>query len=504
MTIRTQTLTAPVKASATGRPTAARWTVLAALALASTAMLSAHAETVAHAVSIWNSSDTYQIAWVALPTLAYLMWHHRARFSALALTGSALGVVAAGACAALWLAGDLMNMAEARHFALVAGICATVYAALGWPSFRMVATFLTLLVFLVPTGTFLLTPLKYTVIGFAKTFAFFTGIPFQNEGFRIYVGAQRYVVIDECAGLPYLLMGLFLGLTLGLLLYRRWWRIAMLTALGGVLGIVANGIRVSGIIAYDYVTGSELDLAGHGYFALPALAVSFAILFFVFHKLQPEREPAAGLANAGAPLGRAYAPILPALLAAAVMAAPPVLLRDAGDVQAQAPALVLPASPMGWTQQSYVGDWSPRASTTGGTWTLVEYARGNERIAAFVAEARSRADKISGAGIDLSGGGNWMLVLRERPKVCAEGSCHEVTHDKYVLRDTDRIRHVYRVYNIGGSLTASKLDLRMRRAWRHLSEGTSQARLIAIATEDPEGLPAADIASLQLALVETR
>ena len=37
MTIRTETLTAPVKTSATGRPTAARWTVLAALALAALA-----------------------------------------------------------------------------------------------------------------------------------------------------------------------------------------------------------------------------------------------------------------------------------------------------------------------------------------------------------------------------------------------------------------------------------------------------------------------------------
>ena len=229
MTIRTETLTAPVKTTATGRPTAARWSVLAALALALAAMLGTHAETVAHAVSVWNSSDTYQIAWVVLPTLAYLIWHHRARFGAAPLTGSALGVLAAGVCAVLWMAGDLMNIAEARHFALVAGICATVYAALGWPFLRMVAPFLTLLVFLVPTGTFLLTPLKYAVIGFAKAFAFLTGIPFENEGFRIYVGAQRYVVIDACAGLPYVLMGLFLGLTLGLLLYRRWWRIAALT-----------------------------------------------------------------------------------------------------------------------------------------------------------------------------------------------------------------------------------------------------------------------------------
>lgn len=503
MTVRTHSITIPIKATAADDATA-RWIVLALLAIAQSAMLALHADTVRDAVSIWNSSSMYQIGWVVVPTLAYLLWHHRRRLSELPLTGSGLGVLAAAGCAFLWAVGELANIAEVRQFGLIAGICATVLAALGWVSFRVVAPFLALLVFLIPTGSFLLTPLKYLTIGFCKVFAFLTGIPFANEGFRIYVDAQRYVVVDDCAGLDYLLMGLFLGLTLGLLAYRRWWKIAALTAFGGLLAIFANGVRVSGIIAYDYVTGSELDLVGHSYFELPALAASFAILFAVFYALPRERDDSTGVGHLAADRHTVYAPILPTLLAAAVMAVPPLLLGGTGMIERESSRLELPGNALAWTQQSYGGDWSPRASGSDGAATLVAYVRGKERIAAFVAEAGARADKISGGGVDLSGGANWMLVLRERTPVCADDGCHEIAHDKYVLRDTARVRHIYRIYNVGSSLTTSKLELRMRRAWRYLSDGTSRARLIAIATEDPEGLPAAEVAMLHRTLTEPR
>ena len=144
------------------------WPLLVAIALGFVAMLIAHSATVAETITTWNRSETYKFAWAVLPTLVYLLWHNRQRLAMLTPSPSASGIVAATACGALWIAGDLLNIAEGRQLALVAAICAVVLAAVGWSVFRALLPFLCLLVFLVPTGRFLLAPLKQIAGGCAQ------------------------------------------------------------------------------------------------------------------------------------------------------------------------------------------------------------------------------------------------------------------------------------------------------------------------------------------------
>jgi hypothetical protein len=120
------------------------------------ALLVAHGDTVGETVAIWNRTQSYRFAWAVIPTLAYLIWHNRQRLAAFTPTGSLLGVAAAAVSGAIWIMGDLLNFAEVRQFAVVAGISAIVLAAVGRVVFRELLPFLALLVFLVPTGGFLL------------------------------------------------------------------------------------------------------------------------------------------------------------------------------------------------------------------------------------------------------------------------------------------------------------------------------------------------------------
>jgi exosortase len=462
-------------------------------------MLIAHEATVSETVSNWNRSQSYKLAWAVVPTLCYLLWHNRRQLATLAPSPSALGIVAAVACGAVWIVGDLLNIAQGRQLAVVAALCAVILAAVGWSAFRALVPHLCLLVFLVPFGDFLLVPLKRIAVGFASGYAAVAGLPFRSDGFSMFVGTQRYVVIDYCASLPYVMMGLFLGLTLGLLIYRSWWKIAALALFGSGLAIVANGLRIVAIISYDYLTGSELTLGQHAYFEWPALALSYGGLFVVFSRLTPEPMPNTGLPGRAAARARGAVPKSAGavLLAVAVLASASLFWRVLPPVAMDGTAAAsLPAALSDWTRLDGDPDWHPRSRIESVEVSIADYARGDQRIAVFVARATSRRDKISGGAINLVGDDVWLPAFRRPLAVCADDRCHDVQHTKILLQDSDRVRHVYRVLELAGDTMSRPLELRLRRAWATLKGARPAARLIAIASEDADGLAPADIAAL--------
>lgn len=471
-------------------------TVQTALGLGVLIILFLHADTVRQAVSVWNRSETYSMGWVVLPTLGYLLWHSRERISVRQPVGSIFGVMLAVLFSIAWLAADLMNIAEGRQLALIAILWAVVLAAVGWNAFVVLIPFLALLVFLVPSGGFLLAPLKHITVGFIGILGAIPGMPIATEGFAVYVDSQRYVVIDDCAGLPYLLLGLFLGLTLALLNFRTWWKIALLVVVGGALAILANGLRVVSIVAYDYLTGSELDFEGHVYFGWIANGIGFLVLFLLFSRLAPERETP--LWQAVPPgdrvrTSRAVGLLVLALLPVTVV---PTVATAVANVAIPPVRVGLPSGLVGWQQQPGTSDWQPGSHHAAAVDSLAHYAKQGERLTVFMAQAVSHKGKVSGGGIDLVGGDRWMRSRQETRSVCPDERCLDVIHLTLVLRDSTRVRHVYTLYALGSESTVSPLLLRLGRAWARLRGQSQAVRLLAIASDNASGLGDAEVGVL--------
>ncbi len=458
-----------------------------------TMVLFVHQESARAAVETWLRSAHHGHAWLVLPAFAYLMWHHRRRFAGLPVNGSLLGVGAAFLAAALWALSDLLNLDEGRQLAVVAAAGAIVFAVAGWSAFRTLAPFLVLLVFLVPTGGFLIPALKEATAGFIEIFARLAALPLERDGFALFVDGRRYVVIDDCAGLPFVMTGLFIGLTLALLNQRRWWRIAAFTALGGALGVLANGLRVIGVVGYDHANDTVLSLSEHTLFEFPAIGLALVVLLVAFSLLRadpppPARAPAVQASDAWLKQG--------AMMLAAVsllVSAPSLLRAPYADAPLGTPQALLPDRVGVWTRTEAAFDWTPR----GGTMTaLGTYADGRETIAVFVNEARSPREKVGGGAVSLAGDGAWFPARTERVRTCGVAHCFEITDQLFVLGGRERVRHVYTAFALGRETTASLFDFRLRRAWARVRGVYAPARLIAIASDRPDGLDGATLAAL--------
>src|SRR5437762_2720490 len=88
-------------------------------------------------VSIWSSSTTYSYAWLVLPAVAYILWHHRERFFADRPSWSPIGIAASAVCGVAWLVSDLLNIGVGRQFALVAALPCLVLSAVGARAFAL-------------------------------------------------------------------------------------------------------------------------------------------------------------------------------------------------------------------------------------------------------------------------------------------------------------------------------------------------------------------------------
>ncbi|QKV57374.1 MAG: archaeosortase/exosortase family protein [Dechloromonas sp.] len=58
-------------------------------------------------------------------------------------------------------------------------------------------------VFMLPSGDFLQPILRQLTVNIIEIFATAVGLPHQVEGFQIAIGESDYIVLNECAGLPY-------------------------------------------------------------------------------------------------------------------------------------------------------------------------------------------------------------------------------------------------------------------------------------------------------------
>lgn len=486
------------------RRTAWPW-ALAGVSLGLAALATTYRSTALEMIQLWRVNPTYGYAWAVVPSLAYLLWHHRSRFACVAPAPGIAGIFAGAACGVVWLIAHLANLAVGREAALVAATICLVLAATGWKVFRQLAPFLALLLLLVPAGDLLIPPLKWLTVHTLATASALAAIPHSIDGNVLYTGSNRYVVIDDCAGLPILLSSLFLALTFGLLVYRSVWKIALFALLGIACGIATNGLRVLSIVAVDWVQGTQMDLSSHAYFEWLALALALGVLFAVLAHVMPEED---GPENATAQVDEGVGPrcflavSCAALLAVAIpqLAVAHVARQDASALLQQPESnIALPERLAQWTRRGKSNGWNP-APRLPIPHEAARYLMDGREFTVFVAASDVTSRKITGYSIDLIGPGAWREAKRDVLRSCTAGSCGNIQVLELLRRDSPDVRRVYYVYAIDGTFADTALRLQLRLAWARLFGARPTARLIALASDGKTVLQTEEIVQLFAAL----
>jgi exosortase A len=242
-----------------------RWSpALATLAVGALVFGYAFWSEIVHAIGVWNDSTAYNHCYLILPISAYLIWERRRAVGVRAPFPAPWPLLAMAPVALIWLIADKAQIMEGRQLAAMTLFQLFVLAVLGFKAWRVVAFALLYLYFLVPAGAFITPALQDFAARFAVHGVELLGVPVYSDGLDIEVPGARFTVAEACAGLRFLIASVALGTLYGYMMYRSWGRRAAFVVVSAVVPIIANGLRVVGIVMLGYWLGSaEAATADH-------------------------------------------------------------------------------------------------------------------------------------------------------------------------------------------------------------------------------------------------
>jgi exosortase A len=262
--------------------------------------LAFHVEVV-RAVAVWNESTAYNHCFLIIPISAYLIWERRRALAASSPHPNPWLLLAMIPVGLVWLFADEMQILEGRQLMAMTLFQIFIVAALGLKAWRISAFAILYLYFLVPSGAFLTLPMQNFAAHFAVRGVELLGIPVYSNGLDIEVPGARFTVAEACAGLRFLIASVALGTLYGYTMYRSWQRRAAFIMISIIVPIIANGMRVMGIVVYGYILGNaEAAIADHliyGWVFFSIVSLILILLGLPFRQdvpifVIPDTEPA--------------------------------------------------------------------------------------------------------------------------------------------------------------------------------------------------------------------
>lgn len=425
--------------------------------------------TVSSLADIWSSSEPYQYAWLVLPMFIYVTgWFHRDRILAMTPRPDVLGLVVVLAAVTGWCLAYLVDIQLGQHLALVLVIQGIALATLGRSVYRQLFPIMAMLFMVIPCGDILQPLLRELTVKWIEWFTIVLELPHRVDGFMVYVGEHRYVVVDACSGLTFVTLAGFLGYSFGLLLFRSFAGVAALALTGAALGVLTNALRVWLIVGIDWLRGSQMDMAAHMDLQWLALLASLGLLFFLTARLAGAGSPVAGhspelVVNWQY---RRLVPILAGTIVAAVIL--PLQLRMTDDAGNPANKLQLLAN--AYPQSSWLE--GERGENTA---LSIPYS---DQIEVVLMQENGPGSKLNEALLRPHDQRIWRHTATTQNNDCSGSDCIQFIHKTWSRKGSDDSRHAFYIYYAGDTLTDSLLTYRVTSGWDRFTGSSTANGLI--------------------------
>ncbi len=211
-------------------------------------------------VSIWTNDSAYNHGFFILPIAGFMAWERRHRLAGVSLEPYWPGLVLIAGFSAIWLLARGAAIMEGEQIAYVGLLQAMILTLFGRRFFRAQLLPILYLWLLVPTGGFLIPTLQAIATWLSAQLLQLTSIPFFVEQFYFQLPVGLFFVAPGCSGLNFLLAALALSIIYSDLMYVGWQRkvICILSWVG--IAILANGVRIFGILWLAQITDRKLAI----------------------------------------------------------------------------------------------------------------------------------------------------------------------------------------------------------------------------------------------------
>ncbi len=315
----------------------------------------------------------------------------------------------------LWLICARAGIQTAEAFLLPLILWTAIRAAFGARVARAAVFPCAFLVLAIPVWDPLSAPLQALTTQVSAGILRVAQVPNQVSGNFIHIHAGTFEVAAGCSGLSMLLVGLAIAALYGEMQSQPVARRVMLLALAAAMSLLANWIRVAGIIYAGYLKGMHITLVRDHYgFGWVVFAVMLLGFFPIARRLTGASAAPASRAATDGPAVEHFG-VAVSLLLAGLAISPAWQLAADGREPPQVTA-DLPQDPgTRWSGPAEAPPgWAPQFPGADAEHIGV-YARGEQRVTAFTAAyaVQRHAKKLVGYGVEILGE-NETLLSRKR------------------------------------------------------------------------------------------
>lgn len=462
-----------------------QWLLDAALTIASLLVLCAiYAHEAAGAYRVWVDSPTFNHCFLILPISIFMMWSRRDGLSAIPHKPNFLAALLILPAAFVWFLSFVSGILEAQQFAVITIFQVMMLSVLGWPAYRKLIAPLLFLYFLIPSGAELVPMLQQVTAHFAVFLLKSIGIPVYSNGAVIDIPAGTFVVAEACAGLRFLVATVAFGVFYATEIYRSLRRRLIFIMLAVIVPIVANGLRVFGLIAAaEWLGNATAAMADHLLYGWIFFSLVLVILIILGRSFSDrDDELPAQKAATPAPPQQPFQTFMAAAFCAIIATILPVFTVAAPNAHGASMPSVAPRVSKPWHEVSDSVIWSPVVTGPSRSFSGA-YSNGHDTVFAFVALYPSNVpNNLIRSENRIANEKYWKLNESNRTTLPIAG--HPESVSLTTVSGGSRRLTIWSFYVVDGNVDASALGVKLQQLRDYFSSGKCLSGFVAIAIPD--------------------
>jgi exosortase A len=209
------------------------------------------------AVDIWIMSDIFNHCLFVLPGAFYLVYLKRAELDIADVKPNYLVLVLCTGSLTLYAIGLAGDVQLFMHVATFTFLPLSIWAFVGNQLALKILFPLVFILFCIPIGEELIPALQEVTADLSMVMLNWTGIPIYRSGLYIEIPQGRFLVAEACSGISFFIASIVIGSLYAYLNMRSAKRRILFMTISILFPIIANAIRVFGIILTGYLSNME-------------------------------------------------------------------------------------------------------------------------------------------------------------------------------------------------------------------------------------------------------
>ena len=246
------------------------------------------------AASVWYINDIFFHCFFVLPGSIFIIWRLKPKILQIPPKTNYWALLPLAGVLLIGVFGFAGDIAIFTHFSAFATLPLLIWFLLGTKAVFILWFPLLFVMFSIPIGEELTPHLQEIAADLSFPILQLIGIPAFRNGLYIEIPNGTFVVAEACSGISFLIASIVFGSIYAYISYVKVWRQLLFFALSFVVPIIANALRVVGLILVGHFFGMEhASGADHLTFGWVFFACVLILLFLTGEMLRTKSDKAA-------------------------------------------------------------------------------------------------------------------------------------------------------------------------------------------------------------------